>query len=76
MDRTVEHLSYSDRGVHLLRRLVSENIEKVQQGQDPLALVRDPDHEMIDTNLLGEAQGVSGDSRPIGIVAETVPAGG
>ncbi|MCH7607485.1 MAG: hypothetical protein IIC94_02790, partial [Chloroflexi bacterium] len=51
-NRTVEHLSYSDRGVVLYRRLLKENIERVQQGLDPFALVRDPDHEMIDTNLM------------------------
>lgn len=71
-DRSKEHLSYSDRGVVLLRRLIKENIERVQRGEDPLGLRRDPDHPMIDTNLLGEAQGVRGAFHPAGIVAETV----
>jgi 5,5'-dehydrodivanillate O-demethylase len=50
-DRSVEHLSYSDRGVALLRKILKENIETVQRGGDPLGVIRDPDHGIIDTNL-------------------------
>ncbi|MBV9120066.1 MAG: Rieske 2Fe-2S domain-containing protein [Chloroflexi bacterium] len=57
-DRTTEHLSYSDRGIHLLRSLMFEQIERVRQGMDPMGVVRDPKHGVIDTNLMGEAQGV------------------
>ena len=53
-DRTVEHLAGSDRGIVLYRKMVKREIEKVRQGLDPLGLVRDPDHEMIDTNLQEE----------------------
>ncbi len=59
-DRSVEHLSYSDRGVALLRKTLRENIERVQRGEDPLGVVRDPNHAIIDTNLegaLAEARG-------------------
>ncbi len=66
-DRTVEHLSYSDRGVHMLRKLMKDEIARVQQGLDPMGLIRDPNHNMIDTNLYGEAQGVRGDPHPVGI---------
>ena len=31
--------------------------------------IRDANHEMIDTNLYGEAQGVRGDPHPVGIAA-------
>ena len=41
-DRTTEHLAYTDRGVLLLRRLYKESIEAVQQGRDPLGVIRDP----------------------------------
>lgn len=41
-DRTTEHLAYTDRGVILLRRLYKESIEAVQQGRDPLGVIRDP----------------------------------
>jgi 5,5'-dehydrodivanillate O-demethylase oxygenase subunit len=74
-DRTQEHLSYSDRGVVLLRRLLKEQIERVQQGLDPMGLVRDPAHPMIDTNLYGEAQGVRTERHPTGIATQTVPVG-
>jgi 5,5'-dehydrodivanillate O-demethylase len=50
-DRAREHLAYSDRGVVLLRRLTREQIERVQQGLDPLGVVRDPEHAVIDTCL-------------------------
>jgi 5,5'-dehydrodivanillate O-demethylase oxygenase subunit len=50
-DRAREHLAYSDRGVVLLRRLTREQIERVQQGLDPLGVVRDPQHAVIDTCL-------------------------
>ena len=49
-NRSVENLSYSDRGVVLFRRVVKENIERVQRGEDPLGVVREP-HEFIDTKL-------------------------
>jgi 5,5'-dehydrodivanillate O-demethylase len=50
-DRTKEHLSYSDLGVSLYRKVLKENIEKVLAGQEPMAVEREPDHPMIDTNL-------------------------
>jgi len=50
-NRSREHLASSDRGVVLLRRLVKEQIERVQRGLDPLGVVRDAEHEMIDTCL-------------------------
>jgi 5,5'-dehydrodivanillate O-demethylase len=51
-DRTHERLATSDRGVVMLRELMKREIAKVQQGLDPLGLVRDPDDDkMIDTNL-------------------------
>jgi hypothetical protein len=37
-----EHLASSDRGVALMRRMVREGIEAVEQGEDPKGLVREP----------------------------------
>ncbi len=37
-----EHLGTSDRGVVMWRRMVFESIEAVQQGKDPVGIVRDP----------------------------------
>ena len=50
-DRSVEHLSYSDRGVVLLRRHMKEQIERVQRGEDPVGYQRGPNPPMIDTNV-------------------------
>jgi 5,5'-dehydrodivanillate O-demethylase oxygenase subunit len=50
-DRTKEHLSYSDRGVVLLRRLLKEQIEQVQMGLDPICVFRDPAEPLINTNV-------------------------
>jgi len=41
-DRTIEHLVTSDRGVALYHNLLLENIERVERGEDPMAVVRDP----------------------------------
>jgi 5,5'-dehydrodivanillate O-demethylase len=65
-DRTIEHLSYSDRGVHLFRRVTREQIERVQKGLDPIGVVRDSKHSMIDTNI-DESTKVEGVDRPVGI---------
>ena len=53
-NRTVERLATSDRGIVMLREMMKREIARVQQGEDPLGLVRDPDHAMIDTNLEAE----------------------
>lgn len=50
-DRAVERLATSDRGIVMLREMMKREIERVQRGFDPLGLVRDPNHGMIDTNL-------------------------
>jgi 5,5'-dehydrodivanillate O-demethylase oxygenase subunit len=41
-DRTQEHLGESDRGIILLRRRMLEEARKVERGEDPKAIVRDP----------------------------------
>ena len=35
----------------LLRRVVKEQIERVQRGEDPIGVFRDPYHRLIDTNV-------------------------
>lgn len=42
-DRTQEHLVTSDKGVILYHRLLLENAEKVQRGEDPMFTIRDED---------------------------------
>ncbi len=51
VDRGAEHLAFSDRGVVMLRKLMLAQQERVRRGDDPMAVQRDPDHAMIDTNL-------------------------
>jgi 5,5'-dehydrodivanillate O-demethylase len=41
-DRTTERLGTSDKGVILFRNLILEQIEKVERGEDPMGVVRDP----------------------------------
>jgi 5,5'-dehydrodivanillate O-demethylase oxygenase subunit len=51
-DREHERLATSDKGIEMLRRLMLEEIAKVEHGEDPMGVVRDPGHAMIDTNLV------------------------
>jgi 5,5'-dehydrodivanillate O-demethylase oxygenase subunit len=41
-DRTLEHLVTSDKGVVLYHNLLLENIAKVERGEEPMAVIRDP----------------------------------
>jgi 5,5'-dehydrodivanillate O-demethylase oxygenase subunit len=41
-DRSQEHLGLSDKGVILYRKLLEENMAKVQRGEDPMNVFRDP----------------------------------
>jgi 5,5'-dehydrodivanillate O-demethylase len=52
-DRTCERLSTSDRGVVMLREMLMREIRRVQQGNDPKGIIRDPVQDvMIDTKLM------------------------
>ena len=42
-DRSQEHLGASDRGIIMLRKMLREEIEAVEQGRDPLGVIRDPE---------------------------------
>ena len=41
-DRTQEHLGASDKGVALYRRVLKREMKKVQDGLDPMGVLRDP----------------------------------
>lgn len=41
-DRTREHLGASDAGIVMFRQMLAREIEKVERGEDPMGLVRDP----------------------------------
>jgi len=40
-DRTQEHLAASDKGVVLYRKMLIEQMERVERGEEPMAVVRD-----------------------------------
>jgi len=42
-DRTTEHLASSDRGVMILRKVIEDNLAKIDRGEDPMGVVRDPE---------------------------------
>jgi len=49
-DRTREHLGESDRGVILYHKMLLEEMDKVERGEEPMGIVRDPaeNEPMID----------------------------
>jgi len=42
-DRTVEHIGTTDRGLTLFRRMLVRELRRVEEGADPLGVVRDRD---------------------------------
>jgi hypothetical protein len=47
-DRTLENLAASDRGIVLYRRMLRDSIEAVEQGRDPVGVIRDETaHDII-----------------------------
>jgi 5,5'-dehydrodivanillate O-demethylase len=50
-DRTSERLATSDHGVVMFRELLKGELEKVRQNRDPMNVIRDPNHPIIDTRL-------------------------
>jgi 5,5'-dehydrodivanillate O-demethylase oxygenase subunit len=59
VDRGVEHLAASDRGIVLLRKVVREQIDVVQNGGDPLGVIRDPERNSnIDLDIVHEPFGI------------------
>ena len=55
-DRTGEHLTAADQGVILLHKLLFENMNRVEQGEDPMGIIRDPaeNEPMIDLHREGK----------------------
>jgi 5,5'-dehydrodivanillate O-demethylase len=46
-DRAKEHLGEADRGIIMLRKLLREQIQAVQNGEDPVGINRDPSKDEI-----------------------------
>jgi 5,5'-dehydrodivanillate O-demethylase len=65
-DRTRERLATTDRGIAMLRDLLRREIEKVRRGEDPMGVMRSPEHPMIDTNVDEGVRQMQGDARSAG----------
>jgi len=60
-DRATEHLGAGDEGVIDLRKLLKEQIERVQQGLEPIGIIRDPNkNQLIDLGVINERIGLFG----------------
>lgn len=46
-DRTTERLGASDKGVIMYRKMLQEEMKKVERGEDPLGVIRDPEKNRI-----------------------------
>jgi 5,5'-dehydrodivanillate O-demethylase len=57
LDRSLENLGTSDRGLVLYRRMLKEQILAVQQGQEPLGIIRDPKKNQRIVIPVSEGQG-------------------
>ena len=54
-DRTREHLGESDRGVSMMRRRFFSDMKRVEQGEDPSALIRDAgENRCIELPVIGK----------------------
>ena len=62
-DRTQEHLGESDRGVIMMRRRILEDAERVARGEEPKAVIRDPEkNRLVRLPIIGRDFFVNGSS--------------
>jgi 5,5'-dehydrodivanillate O-demethylase oxygenase subunit len=65
-DRTQEHLGVGDEGIILFRKLLHEQIDKVQKGREPLGVIRDPQmNRIIEFDVINERIGLAGSQRRV-----------
>jgi 5,5'-dehydrodivanillate O-demethylase oxygenase subunit len=58
-DRTREHLGVEDEGVIELRKMLREQIERVQRGLEPIGIIREPaNNQLIDLGVFNERIGL------------------
>ena len=66
-DRTGERLTTSDRGIVMLREIMMREIRKVEQGLDPMGVIRDPAQDaMVDTGLAESLEEMKARGQPAG----------
>ena len=56
LDRNLENLGTSDRGLTLYRRMLKEQIVAVQEGKEPLGIIRDPKKKQMISIEVSEGQ--------------------
>ena len=59
-DRTQEHLATSDKGIVLYRRMLVEQMERVERGEEPMAVIRDPNENEPMIDIRRERLGLQG----------------
>ncbi|MGH7772030.1 MAG: Rieske 2Fe-2S domain-containing protein [Candidatus Binatia bacterium] len=64
VDRSLEKLGESDQGIILYRKLLKEEMEKVQRGEDPMNVFRDPEKNVRIELRLEEAKLAGGRFKP------------
>jgi hypothetical protein len=42
VDRTKEHLGTGSKGIVMFRELLEENFQRVERGEDPMGVIRNP----------------------------------
>ena len=47
IDRVLEHLGAGDEGIIVLRKVLKEQIERVQRGKAPVGIIRNPERNLI-----------------------------
>jgi 5,5'-dehydrodivanillate O-demethylase len=57
-DRTREHLTASDKGVIMYHKLLVENMDRVERGEDPLGTIRDRAENEPMVDILREGDGM------------------
>jgi 5,5'-dehydrodivanillate O-demethylase len=58
-NRAEEHLGAADQGIIELRKLLREQIERVQRGLDPIGVIRDPErNQLFDLGVINERIGL------------------
>ena len=57
-DRTREHLTASDKGVILYHKLLTDNLECVERGEDPMGIIRDRAENEPMVDIRREHQGM------------------
>ena len=52
-NRPNEHIGKSDGGIIMMRQMMRDSLAAVQEGRDPLCIIRDPSRQVIDWHRCG-----------------------